>query len=44
MRTVKEDDLLKGIKVELGEEITEDNTDILNRVDILMDGMEVYPK
>ena len=44
MRTVKEDDLLRGIKAELGEEITADSTDLLDRVHVLEDEIEVYPK
>ena len=41
MRTVKEDDLLRGIKAELGFELSEESVVLLDRVDVLMDDLEI---
>lgn len=44
MRIIREEQLLSDINAELGIEITKDNTDVLDRVDILQEWMEVYTK
>lgn len=43
MRTIRETELLEQVAEELGTTINENNAVKLDRVDVLMDGMEVHP-